>query len=181
MSPQQNPFVNPNQRGVELPPGFKDLMDVIKSQPIAEGPIGRAQFGMLKSKNLAPHTTPQIELGKMSEIEPRLAKFLKDKKSTGLFSVTNPLRRIFLPVACHDGKLTLSVFVTGDQTAFKEALRRVFRDEKLCRSEREPEVVTLPLPGSAKKIARMLKELLVKGFGVSKDEPLLFHEHRKKE
>jgi hypothetical protein len=25
-----NPFVNPNQRGVELPPGCKDLMDVPK-------------------------------------------------------------------------------------------------------------------------------------------------------
>jgi hypothetical protein len=174
-----NPFMNPNQRGVGLPPGCKDLMDVIRSMPVAEGPIGRDQLRLPKAKNVFPQGAPQIEIGQIKDIEAMVARFLKHKKSSGLFSVANPARRIFLTVMCHDEKLSLNVFVYRVQPAVKEALRRVFRDERLCRSEREAEHVNVPLGDSAEQITKVLKELLVSGFGVSEEEPLLFHAHGK--
>ena len=36
MAYQPNPFVNPEQRGVGLPPGYKDLIDVLKQEAKGE-------------------------------------------------------------------------------------------------------------------------------------------------
>jgi hypothetical protein len=156
---EPNPFVNPNQRGVELPAGCKDLMDVLKLQPVAEGSMG----------------TARIDIGKTKDIPGRVAAFLGEKKSQRLLSVTSPARHIFVTVMCRDEEFSLNLFVFKNQIGLRDALRRIFADKDLCRGEREPEFVNLPLSGSAVEIVKVLTELLVEGCGVTEEESLLFH------
>jgi len=57
-----NPFVNPNQRGVELPPGCKDLMDVLKMDA-GERPGAESQM---------------VWYGALSEVEQYVRDFLEE-------------------------------------------------------------------------------------------------------
>jgi len=53
---ESNPFVNPNQRGVELPPGCKDLMDVLKKEE-----SGRQGLNPRRSAvNVGPEYSPAV-------------------------------------------------------------------------------------------------------------------------
>src|ERR1051326_1361638 len=94
-----NPFMNPNQRGVELPPGCKDLMDVLKiegSEQLSEGAS-------------ATVTAPNTWCGWLSEIERYVGDFLEPGGEQQVFMVGIPERGFLLILAKRSGgALTLN-------------------------------------------------------------------------
>jgi hypothetical protein len=94
-----NPFVNPNQRGVDLPPGAKDLMDVLK----------------FSEMNWPPAGLPTISYGPLSEVPHRIETFLESGTDTQLFSAGVPGRDIFL-ILLKPGGADIEFFRTGEPT-----------------------------------------------------------------
>src|SRR6267142_1217588 len=115
MGHQPNPFMNPNQRGVELPEGCKDLMDVLK-----------------KDGSLRPGAESQMVWhGVVSEVEQRVEAFSESGAGERLFSVGIQGRGIRLFLLKRGEDLSLNFSVPGKQQSAKDAVRRIFENPKL--------------------------------------------------
>jgi hypothetical protein len=149
-----NSFVNPNQRGVELPTGCKDLIDVLKmggSQPRAPG-------------------RSQISYGVLSEVEKRVGAVL-ESATVQLFSVGIPNRRILLVLLKLEDGLTLSFSITANQ---QSVVSRMFEEPKIGRTIDGMEYVSVALGPAKDVVAMTIVELLVQGFEVLEGEQLMF-------
>jgi len=153
-----NLFVNPNQRGVDLPPGCKDLMDVLKIDG-GERPGAESQM---------------VWYGVLSNIEQQVESFLQSGTDTQLFSVGIPKRHIMLILAKRGGVLTLNFSVPAKKQSIKDAIRRIFQDPKFGESFPGREYVSVALNPAMDAVARMMMELPVEGFGVLEGERLMF-------
>jgi hypothetical protein len=153
-----NPFVNPNQRGVELPAGCKDLMDVLKKGGSVRHPAGR----------------PVISYGVLSEGEQRVGAFLQWGYGELLFSVGVPKRGIMLVLLKRTEGLTLNLAVPAKQESVKDVIKRIFENPKFGENICGLEHVSVALNSAKDAVARMMLELLVEGFGVLEEEQLTF-------
>jgi hypothetical protein len=153
-----NPFVNPNQRGVELPGGCKDLMDVLKMGGVDRPAAGR----------------PMISYGALREIEQRVATFLQWRASELLFSVGVPKRGILVILLNRTEGLILNFSVPANQESMKDLIRRIFENPKFGENVCGTEYVSVALNPAKDWVARMMVELLVEGFGVLEEEQLMF-------
>ncbi len=162
------PFVNPNQRGVELPPGCKDLMDVLKSEQTGEGWS-------------ATITTPAISYGKLSEVEERVGAFLEPGAAIRLFSVGIPKRNVFIMLVGRAEDLTLNFSVPTKQQSVKEAAERIFENPKFRGTINRMEYFSVALNPAKDAVAGMMVELLAEGFGVLEGEQLMFCSYEKVE
>jgi hypothetical protein len=158
MGYQPNDFVNPNQRGVGLPPGCKDLMDVLKMGGIERPPVGR----------------PVILYGALSEVEQRVGTFLQWGDGELLFSVGVPKRGILLILLRRTEGLMLNFSVPAKQESVKDVIRRIFENPKFGENICGLEHVSVALNSAKDAVARMTVELLVEGFGVLEEERLMF-------
>ena len=113
MGYQPNDFVNPNQRGVELPEGCKDLMDVLKMDG-----------------SVRPAERPVISYGALSEIEQRVETFLEWRNGEMLFSVGVPKRGILLILLKRTEGLLLNFSVPAKEESVKEVIKRIFESPK---------------------------------------------------
>ena len=175
MAYQPNPFVNPEQRGVGLPPGCKDLIDVLKKGSGAEFYDGFAHLLQKRTATDQCVVTAYYGSGGFREIEPEVSKFLVTKAARKFLSVMDRPRHFFVTVFCDENVISLKVSVQPTQTAVKVALRRIFGKADLCQKEREREFLSVPLDGSTAEIARVLTELLRDGYGVKEGEELMFY------
>jgi len=158
MGHQPNPFVNPNQRGVELPSGCKDLMDVLK--------MGGSE---------RPRAESQMDwYGALSEVEQYVRDFLEPEAGEQLLFVGIPKRHIMLILAKRGGVLTLNFSVPAKKQAMKDEVRRIFQNPKFGESLRGREYVSVALNPAKDAVAMMMVELLMEGFGVLEGEQLIF-------
>lgn len=158
MGYQPNDFVNPNQRGVELPPGCKDLMDVLKK----EGQVGRATG------------RPEISYGVLSEIPTRVETLLRSKAHRQLFSAGIPKRGFMVILLKREDGLTLNFSVPAKQETVKDAIRRIFENPTFGENICGMEYVSVTLNAAKDAVAEMMVESLMEGFGVLEEEQLMF-------
>src|SRR5262245_58159474 len=109
MGYQPNDFVNPNQRGVELPAGCKDLMDVLKMGGSSPPVDVRQRFWS----------------GLLSEVEQRVEAFLESGVAQWYLSVGNSQRSASLLMR-REG-LTLNFAAPVKQ---ESVIRRIFENLK---------------------------------------------------
>lgn len=151
--------MNPNQRGVELPPGCKDLMDVLKTS-------GRQRPGA-ESQMVWP--------GVLSEVEQRVEIFLQSG-ATGLLFVGIPQRPGQVILLKREDGLTLNFPIPAKR---RPVVRRIFQEPKIVRSIEGMEYVSVALGPAKDVVAGTMVELLVEGFGVLEGEKLMFHSYEK--
>jgi hypothetical protein len=153
MGYQPNPFVNPNQRGVELPAGCKDLMDVLKIGGSQQAP-GRVQ----------------VSHGVLSDVEKHVGEVL-ESASKQLFSVGIPKRRILVILGKREDGLMLNFSIPAKQ---QSVVRRMFQEPKIGRPIDGMEYVSVTLGPAKDVVAMTIVELLVEGFGVTEGERMMF-------
>jgi hypothetical protein len=158
MGYQPNDFVNPNERGVELPPGCKDLMDVLKKGGVDQPAAGR----------------PVISYGALSEIEQRVGAFLLSGVDRQLLSVGIPKRSIMLILLKRGGDVSLNFSVPAKHQSLKDAVLRIFQNPKFGESICGMEHVSVALNPAKEAMATMMAEVLAEGFGVPEGEQLMF-------
>jgi hypothetical protein len=155
MGYKPNPFVNPNQRGVELPPGCKDLMDVLK-------------MGWSERPGVA---SQMIWYGVLSDVEQSVRTFLEPGYGERLLSVGIPQRRILVILLKREDGLTLNFSASKKQ---RSVVRRMFMEAKIVGSIDGMEYVTVALGPAKDVVAMTIVELLVQVFGVLVGEQLMF-------
>lgn len=156
MGYQPNDFVNPNQRGVGLPAGCKNLMDVIKMDGSLPPAAGRQR----------------IWYDDLSKVEQRVAVFLQSRV-TGLLSV-GILQRHILVILNRADDLTLSFSAPAER---QPVVRRIFKEPKISRPIDGMEYVSVVLGPAKDAVAMTVVELLVHVFGVLEGEQLMFHSY----
>jgi hypothetical protein len=160
-----NPFVNPNQRGMELPAGCKDLMDVLKKGGSERPGAGR----------------PVILYGVLSEVERRVEAFSESGAGERLFSVGIQGRGIHLILVKRGEDLSLNFSVPAKHQSLKDAVRRIFENPKFGENKFGQEYVSVALKAAKDSVARMMVKLLVEGYGVLEGEQLMFVSYERAE
>ena len=166
MTYQPNPFVNPNQRGVELPAGCKDLNDVLAR-------VGHVQFA-------APG---RVEAGRTSAIRSYLGR-LYEAKSPGLVLVViHSERGVLLILSSEEDGFKLTLLLHQGSNFLEEAIVELFGESALAAGSDkidELQTVHIRLPESWDDAAQRVIDLLIRGYGLPEDARLLFHYQKKK-
>jgi hypothetical protein len=153
---QPNPFVNPHNRGVELPAGCKDLIDVLKMEPGGTG-VGS-------------------EAGRLSVIVERLAKFFSSNAFLRRFIVSDPRRCVHAHVVARpNGKFVVSGSVNSEISGLKDRLQSCFPGKAAVHLVWGKETVSVEMTAdSFEAAAGMLMDLLERGCGVTEEDELVF-------
>ena len=163
---QPNPFVNPHQRGFELPAGCKDLNDVLAS-------VGQGQ--------VVP--TNRVEAGGINAIRSYLGRLYEARSPRLVLVVMNSERGAVLMVAYVGIRFELSLLLHRGSTFLEEAILELFGEAPLLKaSEKNEELPTvhIPLPDFSEDAAQRLIDLLIRGYGLTDGARLLFHFQEKK-
>jgi hypothetical protein len=173
-------FVNYQKRGVELPPGCKDLIDVLKGKRKAKKPGGLA--GTWKP-------APESDLfpsGGIGQIERYVTRILVSSAKFGTLTVSSL-----------DGQVMLWLYRDSDESAFDVMLFAPRKEVKLARSIREffgqrgikhsvdhllrggldpnyMRVMKYPLPSDAKRAAQTVADLLTEVYRLDPGAGLAF-------
>ena len=165
-----NQFVNYQQRGIELPPGCKDLIDVL-----------RMEYLRVSELNLAPAEG-------LSDIERYVSRQMNSRAKFRRLTVScsHRLDAICLamsPFCPSHGPwlMSISVSVDPNKPTEERAVRRVFDNAGIS-----PLIKTLtavdglvrslhyPLPSAASDACRIIADVLRSAFGVTEQSPLWF-------
>jgi len=165
-----NDFVNPNQRGVALPPGKKDLIDML--------PKPGKWYEALKI-HLPVESFEQIE-AYLVRLTQSTAKF----RSVGILSTNHQER---LAVSHEADHFRLMVNVQPRNAAKEECVLDFFSkmgiapiSTKTCDLPvMEARILFFPLPLDVPKAANLIRELLLEVLGLAEDEGLHFGYYEK--
>lgn len=161
-----NPFVNPNQRGFELPFGCKNLNDVLAR-------VGQGQF--------APHSG--VQDGNIGSIRSYLSHLYEAKSPRLVLVIMHAERGALLILSYAAGGFKLTLLLHRGSTFLEEALSELFGQKALTigGDTEEFREVNIQLPDFWDDAAQAVIDLLVRGYGVSDHARLLFHYQETKE
>jgi hypothetical protein len=172
---RMNPFVNSRHRGVGLPPGCKDLVDVLQNPWAC--PTARLQVFPEKQKTSASgFLSSGFEIGRLKNLNFHIAR---------LFTVMTAQRAlvIFCEKAClvllrQDGLLSVRLSVPNHEPARELAIRAIFARAHLHPLEDLAAPATRSfkylLPNAQSDVVSFLTVLLREGYDTSDDAQLAF-------
>lgn len=166
-----NPFVNYQQRGVELPAGCKNLFDVLR--------------GQIRDTS-SPH---RVRREGLKDIWPYLSRLLHSKASYRqlIISCYVPRAAILLEfgpflVGYRPSGLSAMLFIDDTEPLQEQAVRTVFEEAGFAAFSAssigggvEPtRVLRYPLPNAVGDATRLITDVLQRGFGLSAQARLGF-------
>lgn len=165
-----NLFTNPNQRGPDLPPGCKDLIDVLR-QP------WRMHNSM--SARPQPAQPPFLESGGLGELQFHVSCLLTSGTGYRILLVGCSEPSAFLALLNRGGEISVSLVVDSHQGKRLSALFHQAAISPISDSSTQPTGLTsalrFPLPKHAPASAQLVADILRKVFEVSDDTELCFH------
>jgi len=167
MAWQPNPFVDPNQRGFELPAGCKDLHDV----------LARVGAGQLTAPS-------RVEAGAIGTVRSYVAPLYQAKSQRVALVVMNSERGALLIMSYRDGGFKLTLLLHRGSAFLEEAIVELFGEAALAKSSRtddELQTIHIPLPDFWDDAAQGVIDLLIRGYGLPENAPLLFHYQEQKD
>jgi hypothetical protein len=168
-----NDFVNPQHRGVNLPPGFKDLMDVLEAKKAndikhsvdSESPIDRIATGL-------------------ADVEKYLRRFLDSQAKSALLLLLND--QIEFNFFRTMGKEYVLMFFrfTEEHTVRVATVRELFVERGIARvadsvvAGTKQRMIIYLLPAVLPDLSSISTEVLRRVYGISETDRLrfLFHE-----
>jgi hypothetical protein len=155
-----NPFVNPNQRGFELPASCKDLNDVLL----------KADMSQAKQAALTR------ELGNLTTLRRFVRRLYEGEVPRRVLTVSYEKKRVCL-ILRNVGDVVTLTFQLGSEDRFvEEAITEIFGEGTLAtpavrKDELRTVQVPLPTPMPAhlqywQEAAQCVIDLLIRGFGV---------------
>lgn len=167
-----NPFVNLNQRGIELPPGCKDLIDTLGSQ---NRQASGAKQGFSEGIDAIPRYVTRLLESKA------LGRVLS------MVCVVPPAAMVLefgtFFAGYRPGGLSGLVFVDGNEPLLESAVRGVFGEAGFSPFAEfgvgggvEPmRMLRYALPDRAGEAANLVTNVLIKGFGVPESARFCFN------
>ncbi|SRR5258706_6140148 len=160
MAYKPNPFVDPDERGFNLPAGCKDLNDLLA--------LHQKESGLPLSG---------VETGTVHDVRSHLYRLYAAKCPRLFLFVTNLEREALLVLIYAAGSFRLALRVPKPNAFLFEAIVELFGDAALATSSKQNEVRTIhiPLPEFWDDAAQPVIDLLIRGYGLSETARLLFH------
>ncbi len=172
-------LVNYKKRGVELPKGCKDLIDVLQGPGRAKAPLAAVGQPVLGGGKLERFSTRGL-----AQIERYVNRLFESRSKVAMVSLMPPDRQT--EVCCvfrMEGGLHLVLFVNQHDMEREGTVRALFESLGIQPTldyvmiYPKIRVLRYPLPGDAPSAARIVADLLVKGFGLREDAGLDFILH----
>jgi len=170
-----NEFVNPQHRGVNLPPGFKDLMDVIEANntSIAETPVYALHSN--RKPSIERHET-----GGLNQVQEFLGRFLesRSKRVTLVFFLSQ--NQVAFSLARSDGLAKVLFIFSKDEALLERSVREIvagFGSDTFSEAAvplTKHRIVGYSMPENRSKLLEFTIDLLRGAFGVSDDAGLGF-------
>ena len=162
---EQNDFVNPNQRGVELPAGLKDLHEMLEKLG-AQKPVARPSF--------------PLERGSLKDL-PRFVQGLYMEQYGLSLAITIRAAKAILWIHNRYGGPRLSFLVRDRHIMLAPVIQDLFGNVAFEEENKEGiKQVTVPLPYLWLEAAEIV-EILIRGYGATENSELLFHFVRQEE
>ena len=174
-----NQFVNPEQRGVDLPEGCKDLMDVIRHPWLirSAGPIEGGKF-----------SAPDYGAGTFEHIEFHVSRLFMSTAQVRLLNILcceGNERKVVVSLMFRDGALGLTLLLGAEEISCESAIRVLFAksgalptiDTVASTGASSSRFLKFPLPTSAPRAALLTADLLLKGFKLAESSKLFFYYH----
>ena len=161
-----NDFVNPQHRGVNLPAGFKDLMEVLDGKKKSGHRIGRKLRFQEFSANGLIHVEKSLDLFLNSDAEDAVLAFCGGRSPAPCVLCRG--RNGLKAVSC----------LSGGDLVLERNLRAVFAGfgTNPSSESRNPDtglqIVTYPVPVVRSQLLKVLIELLRRAFEVSDSDKL---------
>ncbi len=154
-------FVNYQKRGIDLPAGCKDLIDVLRSGNFWWVPVPDAGF---------------------AQIERYISQLLQCESKPGSVCIWFRDFRNHVNLSFKDGALLMVVLVQTADTVREQAALKLFREAGIqplrvgdFQADGIPcQVLSYPLPGIVAEAAQLTSEFLRKVFGLGEDATLVF-------
>src|SRR5438105_2572645 len=142
-----NPFVNPNQRGPDLPVGCKDLADLLQKYP------GWGE-GILEP----------VELVEVRSLLPKLLG-----SDAGQMLIADPSQKISVSIIHDRGQPDLLIFVYGRGQGLDKVLAEIFGGKSVSppNAEQNSRLITVPTRSDPEDLAKRILEMFRRGFGMS--------------
>ncbi len=159
-------FVDYGKRSVALPAGCKDLIDVLR----------------LRERNAEPHLTKAVELGGLGDVETFIARQLQAAASFSNLLILWGSGVDNIQAALMDGVLNLFAIMRAKGPR-EAAVRAVFQHVGVALATGEPinaldaqtRVLRYQLPSNAGIAARLICDVLRRGYGVPEAARLEFY------
>jgi len=170
-----NSFVNPHQRGVELPSGCKELIDMLRKQGDAASTQEPARFeGFDHVKHYVAAMWQAKAIAKWLVISSPAIRPTAMILQFGQFQLG---RRPSGPSAW--------IYIDGTEPLLETAVRMVFEEAGSCQFAGygvgggvEPmRVLVYPLPDVAEQASDLIIAVFERGFGLTRDSRLAFNYH----
>lgn len=163
-----NDFVNPQHRGVSLPPGYKDLIDVLEGKR-------RIPESLLGKKPIVKH----FESGGLSHVEAFLSLLQNPMSKRASLVFLGCDRVLFVLNRSEDSLQALISFDTGDLIS-ERAVRQIFAGVGIIPSsevvlpEKNVQAFCYPIALEAANVVSLVTALLREAFGISDSDGLGF-------
>jgi hypothetical protein len=171
-----NQFVNPNQRGFDLPEGCKDLMDVIRQPWLIQA------TGSTKGERFSE---PDYSPGTFGHIEFHVSRLFMSAAQVRFLTIACSERKVVISLMFCGETLGVTLFLDGGDVDRETAVRALFAEsgdlptmDSVASTAGAPSrLLRFPLPASAPKAAEVTADALRKGFGLAEDSKLFFYYH----
>ncbi len=174
-----NQFVNPKKRGVELPEGCKDLINVIR-QPWQIQPAGPTKFERF--------TQPDYSVGTFEHMEFQVSRLFISTAQTRFLSILcceGDERKVVISLIFRNGTLGVTLVLGEKDLGRESAIRALFAasgaqptmDTVSSTAGGASRLLRFPLPTSAPSAALMIADAFRKGFGLRESSKLFFYYH----
>ena len=175
-------FVNYQKRGIELPPGCKDLIDVLKGKAKAKAPdtfTGKCE--PVPKSDLFPS-------GGIAQIERYVMRLLVSSAKFAALTVSSLDVQVVAGLYRHpdENAFDLMLFVLRKDKELEQSIREFFRRrgiehtlDYLCSGVERNYMRGLkyPLPSDSKQVAVLLADLLTTVYGLDAEAGLAFVYH----
>ena len=156
-----NEFVNPQHRGVNLPAGFKDLIDVL------EGKKKRAPIQDLSGER--SRGPARIARGGIADVENYVRGFLETKANSAMLGFLPSNGRVGFYLVRRKGVLIAPFVFAEDHADCEKIVREVFAGRGIS-----PDLDNYPVPASLPAISEIVTEILRRAFGIPERGGLTF-------
>ena len=176
-------FVNYQKRGIELPPGCKDLIDVLKGKAKAKVPGAFAgKWGPVPKPDLFPS-------GGIAQIERYVVRVLASAVKFAALTISSLDEQVVAGLYRHpdENAFDLMLFVLRKDKELEQSIREFFRQREiehtldyLCSGVEANHMRGLkyPLPSDSKQVAMLLADLLTNVYGLDAGAGLAFAYHK---
>jgi hypothetical protein len=166
-----NEFVNPHHRGVNLPGGFKDLMDVLeaKKKPVPES-----------DEPASSTSITTTERGRLDQVEKHVRQLLESSADLAMLTFIRSGSKVAFYLLRNKATLAAIFAFSKADAIFEHIVRKIFAEQGIVPTSESMggdvrgTMLTYPMLGAVVEVSNIATEILRDAYAVSESDHLDF-------